>query len=341
MKEKIGIVAVGQAGGNIGHLLEQKGFEIMYINSSKGDLDTINSDKSKKYHIKNGLGCAKERLTAKNLIKEDYKNILEKIQEKFINKLFVYLIFSTGGGTGSGSSPILAKFLLEHLEKNVGFITVLPGEKDTLQAHINAFECFQEISKLENLGGTFVIDNNTEKNILGINERFTSLFNKIFDYKKYETAKGNVDEAEILKLLNTKGMISLGKCKKEESTKKLINNIKNGIFAPLENDSKIKYLGLFNSIKFDNELFRKEIGTYIDKFESVSTEETLVILSGLTLPFTRILEMRDKIQKEKDVITRFSEENNPLEDIVLDFLNNDKIEKNEEKTVEDIFNEFF
>ncbi|MDE6181614.1 MAG: hypothetical protein K2F59_00225 [Eubacteriales bacterium] len=329
MKEKIGIIAIGQAGGNIGHLLEQKGFELFYINSSKGDLDTINTDNSKKYHIKDGLGCAKDRLTAKTLIREDYKNILDKIQEKFSNKLFIYLIFSTGGGTGSGSSPILANFLLEHLEKNVGLITILPSEKDTLQAHINAFECFQEISKLEKLGGTFVIDNNTEKNILGINERFTSLFNKIFDYKEYENIKGNIDEGEILKLLNTKGMISLGKCGKGESTSKLIHNIKKGIFAPLEKDSKIKYLGLFNSINFDNTLFKKEIGAYIDKFENVSNEETFAILSGLTLPFNRILKMRDKIQNEKNVITRFADEENPLDKIGLDFLNN-KTEKKEE-----------
>ena len=330
MKNNIGIVGIGQAGGNIGYLLEQKGFDVIYINSSKGDLDTINTDNSKKYHIQNGLGCAKDRLSAKNLIKEDYKNILDKIQNKFSNKVFIYLIFSTGGGTGSGSSPILAKFLLEHLAKNVGVITILPSEKDTLQAHINSFECFQEISKLENIGGSFVIDNNTEKNILVINERFASLFNKIFDYKKYETKKGNIDEAEILKLLNTKGMIVLGKCKKEESTQKLINNIKNGIFATLENDSKIKYLGIFNSIKFDTDIFKREIGTYIDKFENVSSEGTLAILSGLTLPFTRILKMRDKIQNEKEIIERFSKEENPLEDLDLEFLNGVKTEEKKE-----------
>lgn len=230
------------------------------------------------------------------------------------------------------------------MQKNVGLITILPSEKDTLQAHINAFECFQEISKLEKLGGTFVIDNNTNENILEINERFTSLFNKIFNYKKYETKKGNVDEAEIFKLLNTKGMVSLAKCKKGENTSKLIENIKNGIFAPLENN-KIKYLGLFNGIKFDNDLFKKEIGNYIDKFENISNDDTLAILSGLTLPFTRILEMKDKIQSEKDVIISFSEEeNNPLDSEGLDFLNANKTEKivdAERKTVDDIFNEFF
>lgn len=342
MKNDIGIVAIGQAGGNIGHLLEQKGFDTIYINSSKGDLYTINTDNSKKYHIKNGLGCAKDRLAAKNLIKEDYKKILDKISEKMEDKKLIYLIFSTGGGTGSGSSPILAKFLLEHLEKNVGLITILPSEKDTLQAHINAFECFQEISKIENLGSTFVIDNNSNASILSINERFVYLFNKIFDYKKYETIKGNIDEAEILKLLNTKGMSIIGTCKKEQKTKDLINSLKNGVFAPLENDSKIRYLGLFNSIKFDNDLFKKEIGTYIDKFENISNDNALAIVSGLTLPFTRVLEMRDKIHKEKDVITRFAEQENPLENLGLEFLDNVKAEeKTQNKTIDDIFKEFF
>ena len=68
MKNNIGIVGIGQAGGNIGYLLEQKGFDVIYINSSKGDLDTINTDNSKKYHIQNGLGCAKDSLSAKNLM---------------------------------------------------------------------------------------------------------------------------------------------------------------------------------------------------------------------------------------------------------------------------------
>lgn len=346
MKDEIGIISIGQAGGNIGHLLEQKGFEVLYINSSKGDLDTINTDNCKKYHIPNGMGCAKDRQIAKNLVKENYKEIIEKIAEKMENKKFIFLVFSTGGGTGSGVSPVLARLLLEHLGKSVGLITVLPSEKDTLQTHINAYECFGEIAKIENIGSAFVIDNNNcNKNILAVNEQFVSLFNKIFDYKKYETSKGNIDEAEILKLLNTKGMAVIGSCKKDQNTSNLINNLKNYIFAPLENDAKIKYLGLFNSIKFEDDLFKREIGKYIDKFENISSDNTLAILSGLTLPFTRILEMRDKIQKEKEVITRFTEEENPLEDLGLDFLNTDLNLKEKpmenKKTIDDIFNDLF
>ena len=41
MKNKIAFVAVGQAGGNIGQLFEDRGFNVLYINTSQEDLDTL------------------------------------------------------------------------------------------------------------------------------------------------------------------------------------------------------------------------------------------------------------------------------------------------------------
>ena len=79
MKEKIGFIAVGQAGGNIGKLLKTNGFDVVFLNSSKGDLDTLNIDEDKKYHISEGLGCAKDRKVAKQVAKNDFRNINEFI----------------------------------------------------------------------------------------------------------------------------------------------------------------------------------------------------------------------------------------------------------------------
>ena len=53
MKNKIAFVAVGQAGGNIGKLLEEKGFSVLYMNTSKEDLNTLEHVKFK-YHITGG-----------------------------------------------------------------------------------------------------------------------------------------------------------------------------------------------------------------------------------------------------------------------------------------------
>lgn len=344
MKNKIGIICIGQAGGNIGFLMKNENFDVVFINSSKGDLDTLNIEKSKKYHITDGLGCAKDRTTAKQIAQKDFSNINEFLNKSLGEKDFYYIAFSTGGGTGSGISPVLADILTTHLGKKVGLITILPSFKDTLQAHINAYECLQEVSNLKNICSTFVIDNDTNSNIAHINKKFVKLFNKIFEYKKYETNKGNIDEAEILKLFETKGMINIASCENTEITSKLIENIKSGIFAPLENDGKIKYLGLSKGIKFDEDLFFKEIGKYLDKFENTNKEYTLAILSGLTLPFKRVKDMKDKISGEKEIILSFEDEKvEKLEDI--DFLvKNSSSNKNfnvEEKLgIDDLFSQY-
>lgn len=320
MRNKIGFIAVGQAGGNIGKELKTNGFDVVFINSSKGDLDTLNIDEDKKYHISDGLGCAKDRDIAKQVAKNDFKNVNEFIQKQLGEKELYYIIFSSSGGTGSGISPTLAKIYTQALNKNVGIITVLPSDKDTLQAQINSYECMKELTDIEGLCGLFILDNDANTNLEHINKNFVNLFTKIFDYKKYETTKGNIDEAEILRLLKTNGMLNIATCKNEETTKKLIENINNGIFAKLEKDGKIKYLGLSRGINFEENLFISEIGRYLDKFENINKEYTLAILSGLTMPFTRINQINQKIKQEKDTIIKLNTlVETKLEDI--DFLN--------------------
>ena len=66
MKNKIAFVAVGQAGGNIGQLFEDRGFNVLYINTSQEDLDTLEHAKYK-YHIPGGEGCNKNRRKANSL----------------------------------------------------------------------------------------------------------------------------------------------------------------------------------------------------------------------------------------------------------------------------------
>ena len=78
MKNKIAFVAVGQAGGNIGQLFEQKGYNVLYINTSQEDLDTLEKAKFK-YHIPNGEGCNKDRRKAKQLVIDDFDQIAAEI----------------------------------------------------------------------------------------------------------------------------------------------------------------------------------------------------------------------------------------------------------------------
>ena len=96
MKDKIGFITIGQAGGNIGVKLEELGYDVFFMNTSQEDLDTLTSAKFK-HHIKNGEGCNKDRNKAKDLIIENFEEISEEIKSK-IKKQFIYVIFSSGKG---------------------------------------------------------------------------------------------------------------------------------------------------------------------------------------------------------------------------------------------------
>ena len=67
MKKKIAFIAIGQAGGNIGQLFEERGFSVLYLNTSEEDLSTLSGAKYK-YHITGGEGCNKDRKKAKQLV---------------------------------------------------------------------------------------------------------------------------------------------------------------------------------------------------------------------------------------------------------------------------------
>lgn len=88
MKNKIAFVAVGQAGGNIGQLFEQKGYNVLYINTSQEDLDTLEKAKFK-YHIPNGEGCNKDRRKAKQLVIDDFDQIAAEIEAKIKSELIL------------------------------------------------------------------------------------------------------------------------------------------------------------------------------------------------------------------------------------------------------------
>ena len=89
MKNKIAFVAVGQAGGNIGHLFEEKGYSVLYINTSQEDLNTLETAKYK-YHIPNGEGCNKDRQMC---IRDRHRSVKQcvicSVQSFFLNRNYV------------------------------------------------------------------------------------------------------------------------------------------------------------------------------------------------------------------------------------------------------------
>ncbi|WP_346961352.1 hypothetical protein [Clostridium sp.] len=298
MKNKIAFIAVGQAGGNIGGLLEKRGFDVLYINTSKEDLDIINGNF--KYHISKGEGCNKNRAKAKQLICEDFDNIYEEIESKIEAEL-IYIIFASGGGTGSGSSPMLAELLLGE-GKNVGLITILPDTNESVKAHINSYECFAEIDDIEGLSSCFILDNKN-KNKISINGLFVDAFCSFINIpEKHKSIKGNIDKSEIMETLYASGASII--VSENTNTNTIIEKFNDNIFAPIEDNKVIKYISISIAGNTKIEHIQKKVGIPLDTFKTYNKDKTICCLSGLSLPSTRIKEILKVINANKDNITK-------------------------------------
>jgi len=302
MRNNIGFIAVGQGGGNIGSLLEERGYNVLFINTSREDLETLNEAKHT-YHIKGGEGCNKDRDKAKDLIFEDFEAISEQIEQKLPEE-YIYIIFSSGGGTGSGSSPMLVDLLIQHTNKKVGAITILPSSSESMKAFINSYECFKELEGIENACATFILDNNRADKFT-INRDFVELFDSFIDIPQHKNMRGNIDVAEIKELLSTRGAAIISKMVKNTSnTPRLIKSISESIFAPPETDRVIKYIGLSASTQIDLDAVIRETGTCLDVFQGTNPDSTICIFCGLSFPYTALKEIRAKVEVNREAITK-------------------------------------
>ncbi len=336
MKSKIGFIAIGQAGGNIGRLLEEKGYSVLFINTSKEDLDTL-KDVKFRYHIPDGEGCNKDRNKAKQLISKHYDSVSKEIEEKIKKDIF-FVIFSAGGGTGSGVGPMLVD-LLNDDNKTAGAITILPGQAESLKSQINAYECFCELTEVQDMACTFILDNDKNPDKLKLNSIFVNMLTRFLDIPdKYNSAKGNIDKAEVVESLRSRGMSILSSMGENNGTTSvLISSFSKNIFAPIEDDRVIKYISLSGPDSINFSELEKVVGTPIDTYRTYTDQSTICMLSGLSYPQTRLNIVHKKVIDNKDVIKKNMV--TPAQQKMkndLDFLNEFNSEKKNTKANNDV-----
>lgn len=300
MRKKIGFITAGQAAGNIGKLFEMQGYRVINFNTSPEDLDTL--DAKYKYHISGGEGCNKDRRKAKQLLIADYDNIVAEIEAKLTAELY-FIIYSTGGGTGSGVGPILSDMLIGE-GKTVGNVIILPdGEKESPKAHINAYECFSELNSIPGLGACFILDNERAADKFTINQRFVKDFCAYLEVpERHRSAKGNIDKAEIMETLSAHGAAVVFSATEKESAK-VIDNVHNNIFAPLENDRVVKYItaSLNGNVRMEDLV--TAVGMPLDTFATYNEEGTICCISGLSYPQNRLDHVYGRIDESREVVT--------------------------------------
>lgn len=300
MKNKIAFVAVGQAGGNIGQLFEEKGYSVLYINTSQEDLDTLEKAKYK-FHIPEGEGCNKNRHKAKQLVIDSFDQIAAEIETK-IKADMIFVIFASGGGTGSGAGPMLIDLLIDE-GRTVGAVTVIPALEESVKSHINAYECFSELTEIEGSAACFCLDNARGEKLC-MNTEFVDAFCLFLDVpEKHKSVNGNIDKAEVMETLKARGAAMVLHRKTDDSAG-FISAFTDNIFAPVEPDRAVKYIAASMAGKVKMSELEKAIGTPIDNFQTFNDTETVCCISGLSYPQTRLNEIYARVEDNKDIIKK-------------------------------------
>ena len=313
---KITVIGCGQAGNSITAKIEEYVNELdgnkantsfVGINTSTEDLASVSL--SHKIHINNSKGAACNRENGVQDLAESIDTILEELESYIIDDSIVFIATSLGGGTGSAIAPQLAEILLDE-GHNVGMIVVLPADNESLKIRDNARQTFNEIDELKpRMGSIFILDNNaTDK--MKINSTFASLFSSVLCINN-KSQDGNMDLAEIEACLLTPSFSIITRANKGNGTTANIVDVLNrntNIFAKRE-DKTVSVIGISEAVsakesKIDMTELRKEVGTAPMEYHGYlsESEENVIILSGLVMPYTRVDTMTESIQKEADII---------------------------------------
>ena len=324
LKEDIRFLAVGAAGANVVQMMERKGYKAYYINLAQQDLDLVNSPN--KLHIKNGEGASKNCDKAKEVLSESIDEVLETLENQ-ITENYVFTVFSLGGGTGSGCGAFLSSVIAESPNKKVGLVIILPSMEESLQARINTYEALSEIVPLKNsFGAIFILDNNKRKDKLSINRSFAGLFDSFINIGDVPSSiHGVIDIAEQKALLETSGIAMIHKVAQNEQSS-LLATVNDGIYATIEPNKRIKYIGLSQPEPKDDKgtieinFVIDVVGQPIDTYMGYGNSETVLYLGGMSFPKTYINSLAESIKSEQERAEKAMEDDDISMDEGINFL---------------------
>lgn len=196
--------------------------------------------------------------------------------------------------------------------------------EESLQARINAYEALSEILPLKNsLGSIFILDNNKRKDKLSINRSFASLFDSFISIGDVPSSiYGVIDIAEQKTLLETSGVAMIHRVAQNEQSN-LLATVNEGIYATIEPNKKIKYIGLSQpEAKEDKGAIEISVvidvvGQPIDTYMGYGNTETVLYLGGMSFPKTYINNLAESIKSEQEHAERAMED----DDISMDNIN--------------------
>lgn len=365
----VGVIGLGNTGNQIAALAaEELKIPAMAINSSEKDLETI-ANKIPKILISDtegsSKGAGKNRALAKTYLKDSILSIISKEDvQKFISELNVlFLVSSTGGGTGSGTALLMANILSSmFVDTHVIIVGILPVMSEALSAHVNSLEYLNELySNLENQ--TYMLyDNDSLYNIPSykmmdtINREVVKDIDVLRCTFNYTTKYDSIDEQDMKRLISFPGRIMVTRLEdlKERDLDKssiedlLISKIKNTNHVELQRDRKVTATGIIVNLSeqvfsdFDNHIpaVREFIGDPDHDFNHLAINDDRKMPNNVFLIMSGMSQVNDRIQKISDRIEeieqkqKIREEESQLDTLGINELSKKISAKDAKKTVD-------
>ena len=307
------------------------------INSTKKDIPENYKEIS--LIIGNNLkGCGKERGIAKDAI-VSYLKENDTFAKIPVTTDRVIIATSTEGGTGSGSAPILAKYIRDVLGYNVS-IFAFTGFENDVRGLKNTIEFMKELDEETTIqivsNKKFLDDANnnyTKAHELANDEfcrRILIMSGEILD----ETDQ-NIDDTDLHKLIDAPGLLDITYSDIESPLKnvemfdkmcsKMVDESKSIDFAPTASRLGIIFNGKLSSreaIDFSYKTFKNKYGepfeeyTHLQENNSYKKEFLACVASGMKLP---IEAMQKTYEEYQNRTSKISKDRDSFFDAIVDF----------------------
>lgn len=328
-------LGIGQAGGNITNTAVNRGFFGAAINFSQKDLDSIEHVQLK-LKLVGSEGLGKQREEAVRLMHNNWDLVSNFVKENFSHPSIeiIFVPFSTAGGSGSGSAPIILQLLQNTMpDKTFVAMPIIPSKNEVIANQKNCLDAFEDLSKLDIC--ILPIDNDkylsSTNNVARsraysiINDKVIQHIEDVTSYTEMSSHSSVLDRKDVLQLFKQKGITVISECNLMELTSQSYDLSQSGISNKIQNSwndspftnvnfeqiisAGIIYDGqetLLNYINM-NQIFSKftnkmPINLYEGIYNTHKIGKVISILSGLSWINERLEQCDNIIEQNKDQI---------------------------------------
>ena len=363
---KVGIIGLGNTGNQVAALAQERlKVPVVAINSSEKDLESVPQIKVRRLIKKKdgeSAGGGKDRSLAKQYLKDSVMDLLkdEEINEIIMGLDVVFVVSSTGGGTGSGTAPILTNLISERFaDTKCIMVGVLPVNNEAYSSHVNTLQYLDELYNVLSNQTYMLYDNDKLAGLPSyqllekVNNEIVSDIDVLRCTYNTKTQYDSIDDRDMTRLISFSGRIMVSRlegfqekdCDNQTIEDMIITNIKKNCHVESQRDHKVMATGIITNLSdaltsdFDNNIpkVREFVGDPVHAFAHIKVNEdrkdpnnVFFIETGLTPINDRINRISDRVE-EIEQKQKVLEDENALSDINIKALS--ETVKDEEKVI--------